>query len=210
MNGKTFLSTYINEDPKKVLDTQYVLVSSMIRKSGRYENQVVNAATALYPSERLIIDYSDYTDPDYCNQYMEQLKRDAKPFLASLISYVLDNDATVVFLCSEKEWKRRYLKLIRKFVKEEFGFHIYDYKKVKSGKEKTVEIDESAVYDRCQHILKKAQKEQKERMLSSNKGREKYFKELSKSDLKKELKKRGVYIEGMDKSEMIETLDAFM
>ena len=42
MNGKTFLEEYIKENPRKVLKTQFVIVSSTIRKTGKYENQVIN------------------------------------------------------------------------------------------------------------------------------------------------------------------------
>ena len=54
---------------------------------------------------------------------------------------------------------------------------------------------------------------QKERLLSSDNGRKsilKEYKKMSKKELKKILKKRNLYTDGMDKSEMIDTLEVFM
>ena len=64
MHGKTFLKNYIHEDLDIVAKTQYIMVSSTLRKTGKYEKQVINANNAFYPSIRLILDYSDYKHND--------------------------------------------------------------------------------------------------------------------------------------------------
>lgn len=210
MNGQTFLDKYIHEDPELVLRTQYVIVSSLIRKAGRYENQVIVANNVLYPPERLILDTEDYKSEDYVIEYTEYLTRGALPFLATLVSYTLDNSDNIVFLCGKKEWEKRYLQILKKVVLEEFGFHIYDYKKVKSGKEKIVEDNESSVSSICRKILKDAKKAREEKQLSTDKGRQEYIEELDKSKLEKELKRRNLYVKSMSKSEMKETLSVFL
>lgn len=209
MNGETFLRKYINEDPDTVLSTQYAIVSSHIRKAGRYEGQVINANAPLYPNELSLLDYEDYTDPKYVDEVQSRFE-DSLPFLAVLISYCLDEDSNVVFLCSEKEWKYRYLKILKDFILERFEFHVYDYKKVKSGKEKIVEDDEGVVSSTCRKILKQAKKDQKEKMLTTDRGREKYIDDLDKDKMIKKLKAMNLYVKGMSKEEMKDTLSVFL
>lgn len=212
MNGKTFLTTYIKEDPKKVLKTQFVIVSSTIRKLGKkcWDKQIINANSNLYPSQQLIMEYDNYKhNKNYEAEYYNQLDN-SKPLLATLIKYVIDDNYTVVFLCGKKESKYNYLNLIKKYVWNEFGFHIYDYKKFKEGKERIVQVNNYDVGRKCDKILKKAAKQKKERMLSTESGRKQYFSSMSKKDLKKELKKRDLYYPDMSKSEMLDMLETFM
>lgn len=210
MNGKTFLTTYIKEDPRLVLETQYVVASSLIRKAGRYEKQVINAANILYPPSLMIIDYEDYKDPEYEARYSDHLREVAKPFMATLVQYCLDSSANVVILCAKKEWQYRYLQILKEFILEEFGFHIYDYKKVKKGKEKIVEDDDAAVAAICRKVLKKAKKNRIALQKMSERGRDQYVNELDKSEMIKKLKKKNLYVKGMSKSEMMETLKIFL
>lgn len=211
MNGKTFLTTYIKEDPKKVLKTQFVIVSSTIRKLGKkcWDKQIINANNSLYPLQSLIMEYDDYKhDKNYEANYYDQLDS-AKPLLATLIKYVIDDNYTIVFLCGKKESKYNYLNLIKKYVWDEFGFHIYDYKKFKEGNEHVVQIDTYEVAHRCDKVLKKAAKCKREKMLSTEHGRKQYYSSMSKDELKKELKKRDLYYSGMSKDEMIDMLETF-
>lgn len=212
MNGKTFLTTYIKEDPKKVLKTQFVIVSSTIRKLGKkcWDRQIINANANLYPSQSLIMEYDDYKhDKNYEAEYYNQLDN-SRALLATLIKYVVDENYTVVILCGKKESKYNYLNLIKKYVLDEFGFPIYDYKKFKEGKERIVQVDNYEITHRCNKVLKKAAKRKKEKMLSTEKGRKQYFSSMSKSELKKELKKRDLYYPDMSKSEMIDMLETFV
>ena len=208
MNGQTFLKKYVNEDPEIVMKTQFVIVSSSIRKGGRYEQQVINGNAALYPSERLIVDTKDYKSKAFENEYFEQLE-DNLPFLAVLIRAVVLEDYTIVFLCGKKEWKRQYLKLIAKFVKEKFGFPIYDYKKVKDGDQEAEEYDAAKVLKLVDKLLEDAKIEKEDKALSSA-DRLKYLKTLSKKELRKKLKKLDIDSSDMSRSEMIETLDLYL
>lgn len=207
MDGKTFLTDYIDEDPRKVLRTQFVIVSSTIRKTGKWEAQVINANAQLFPSPELILDYDDYKhNEEYWLQYKEQLK-ESLPLFATLIKYAIEDDALIVLLCAKKEKCYKFFDVMKVFLEEEFGYRIIDYKKLKSGKEKIKKIDETEVLEKCYSILKKAKKRKKERQLSSDRLREQYFKEMDKKTLKKKLKKRGLYEEGMSSSDMRELLD---
>lgn len=210
MHGKTFLHKYIEEDPTIVMKTQYVLVSSTIRKGGKYEKQVINANNMLYPSQVLIMDYDNWKKNDnYKEEYLDQIK-EYDGFFATLIKYAIEENGTIVFLCGEREKKYYYFPLIQKFVKEKFGYHIYDYKKYKEGKEKIVDYDRTEVLRICDKTLKKVAKKQKEKKMSTEKGRKEIIKNMNKKTLIKELKKRDLYYDGMTKSEMRETLETFM
>ena len=210
MDGKTFLKKYIDEDPSKVLRTQFVIVSSTIRKGPKYGSQVINANTMLFPRDELIMDYDDYAhNENYKEEYMEVLT-EHKPFFATLINYVLDSNYTIVFLCSHLERKYYYLNLIQEFLDKEFHFHMYNYKKYKNGKEKPVAMDVAEVHYICDKILKKAKKDAKKKALSSNETNKRhYIDSLSKSELKKELKRRLLYSDGMSRKEMKEMLETF-
>ena len=210
MNGKTFLGTFIDEDPTKVIETQFVIVSQFIRKSGRYEDSVINGNAILYPADNMLVDYTNFKSKAYAADYMNQLKETALPMLAVLIKAAIEEDTTIVFISSKKEWKYRYLKILSKFVEKEFGYKFYDYKKVIEGKEKVHEYDKKAVLKICDKILKDAKEEKEARALSSKDGRRKFLKELSKSELKKRMKKAGLDSTGMSRSEMIETLEVFL
>lgn len=211
MDSKTFLQEFINENPKIVLRTQFVLVSSNIRKSGRYEKQVINANNMFFPNTELIMDYDDYkNNHKFREKYYDQI-RESNPFLATIITYAIKEKETIVFLCTKREMKKyNYLEILVDYIKEEFDYPVIDYKKLKKGTVKKVKYSDSYTLNKCKKVLKKAKKEKRDKMLSSEKGREKYFKDMSKKELIKELKKRDLYIEDMDKSEMIEMLDMFV
>ena len=133
--------------------------------------------------------------------------RDSNPLLATLVKYSIEDDVNIVFLCSEKEKKYQYLKLISAYMLDEFGYPMYNYKKMISGKVKKQKYDEAYVLSRCGKILKKAKKHKKERMLSTESGRKEYFGKMSKKEMKKKLEKLGLYDKKLTTSEMRELLD---
>ena len=210
MDGKFFLKEYIDEDPKKVLRTQFVIVSSTIRKGPKYSKSIINANAMLFPRDELIMDYDDYKhNENYKAEYMDMLK-EHKAFFATLIKYVLDSNYTIVFLCGHNEKKYYYLNLIQEFLDEEFGFHMYDYKKYKKGKEKVVKINYALVNAICNKILKKSKKKAKAKAFNGDDvSKHRYIDSLSTKQIKKELKKRLLYTEDMSRKEMIEMLELF-
>jgi hypothetical protein len=210
MNGKTFLKTYINEDPNIVMKTQFVLVSSTIRKSGKYEKQIINANANLFPDQTLIMDYDDWKhNKNYHAEYLEKLSENDGLF-ATLIKYAIEENMTIVFLCGEREKKYYYFPLIQKYVGERFGYHIYDYKKYKEGKEPIRKFNQMEVLATCEKVLKKVKKKQKERKMTTEHGRQELVKDMSKKQLIKKLKKRNLYYEGMSKQEMRDMMEIFM
>lgn len=209
MNGKTFIKQFMKENPDQVLDSQYILVSNHIRKTGEHEDQVISNM-GLFPSSRLIMDFDDYDDEEYQLEYMKQLES-YKPFLATIIKYAIDDNMTIIMLCSKTEWKYKFFPVLKLFVQYEFaGYPIYDYKLVKKGKEAPINYDTREVRSICKKILKSTSKRERERTIRNRNTRLKWLQSLKKKDLIKELKKIGFYDEGMDKDDMIETLDLML
>ena len=198
--------TNASSSPAFVISTISVIVSSSIRKKGKYKKQILNANNNFLVPQDLLVDYSDYKhDQNYKDAYFE-ICNESKALLATLIKYTLEENMTIVFLCGQREKKYRALNMLQEYMEMKFGFHMYDYKKYKNGKEKPRVIDESYVLKKCNKIISKAEKDAKTKQLKTKVGRSK----MSKKDLKKELKKRGLYIKDMSKSEMLDMLDAFL
>ena len=209
MNGKTFIKEFIKtESPDKILDSQYVLISNKIRKQGKFEKQVITHP-GLYPNANLIIDYDDYNEPEYIDRYTEQVESHAA-FLATIIEYVILQKETVIFLCAKTEWKYNFMQILQDYVYEKFEYPIYDYKKIKSGKEKEVAYDAGTTLKICDKVKTKAAKREREKSLNNERTRFQYIQNMTKKQMKKELKRIGYYEEGMDKEEMIETLDLML
>ena len=76
MNGKTFKKTFLKENPKKILDAQYVLVSSRIRRNGSSERRnIINMSKQLMPSDFILADWRMDSDEYYFqDQYSKQVK----------------------------------------------------------------------------------------------------------------------------------------
>ena len=208
MNGKTFLQKFVNEDPAIVMKTQYAIVSEGIRKGGRYEEQVVSYNSILYPEDRIIAEHRKFDTKEYEEAYREQLMEN-NPLFATIIKACIEEKFTVVFLCSKKDWKRRYFKIMADYVYETFGYPIYDYKKVKKGEQEEIKFDREKVLKLCNEILRNAKEENEKTKMSSAKGRSELLSKMSKKELRKRVKKLGFDPSDMSRSEMIETIEVF-
>lgn len=217
LDGKTFLKRYCeDESPKNILGASYIIVSSSIKKSGRYEKQMANAWEMLSPGSRMLVDVKDWkNDEEYHQEYIEERLEQSRPFIASVIQFDLtgQNKGDTIFICSEKEKKYFFFPLMQFWMDEVFGYHMVDYKRYKKGKDEPIQYSDKQkkkILKKCEKILKKAQEEKEMMLLSSEEGREKYYKTAKKKDLKKKLKDLGLYHNGMDKDDMIQMLDAFI
>ena len=84
------------------------------------------------------------------------------------------------------------------------------YEKIKEGKARIEKYDEDSVVCLCNEILKNAAEEQMNKRMSSDVGRKEIISSMTKDEMKKELKKRDLYVKGMEKSEMRDMLLTFM
>ena len=201
---------FIKEKPELVLGTQYVLVSQGISYGKKYDKQIIRLGSA-YPTLDAILDIDDYTSDEYKKEYFAHIEdKNVIYTLATLVKYSIEDGVPIVLLCTPKEYKYRHLHLLADYIMEKFEYPVYDYKALKKGTESIVEINEKRCLAKVNKVLKKGEKIKKEKALSNDKSRERYLKSMSKKELKEELKKRGLYIDGMDRSDMVDMLDAFL
>lgn len=210
MNSKTFQDDFLsNERDKDILNAQYVLVSTRIRKGdGKYKN-IVAASTTLYPNNSALM---KLTEDDIRSEYFEQLDEN-RGLLATLILGSIEKKYNIIFLCTKNESKLKYLKYLSEYVFMEFDYPIYDYKKYSYNKIGIIEIDKNKIIQKCNKILKQLKKERSKELESTKSGRMKLaqeFKSLSKKEMKKELMKRDLYIDDMSKKEMVEMFELFI
>ena len=210
MNSKTFQDDFLsNERDKDILNAQYVLVSTRIRKGdGKYKN-IIAASTTLYPNNSALM---KLTEDDIRTEYFDQLDEN-RGLLATLILGSIEKKYNIIFLCTKNESKLKYLKYLSEYVFMEFDYPIYDYKKYSYNKIGIIEIDKDEIIQKCKKILKQIKKERNEELESTKMGRMKLaneFKSLSKKEMKKELMKRDLYIDNMSKKEMVEMFELFI
>ena len=210
MNSKTFQDDFLsNERDKDILNAQYVLVSTRIRKGdGKYKN-IIAASTTLYPNNSALM---KLTEDDIRTEYFDQLDEN-RGLLATLILGSIEKKYNIIFLCTKNESKLKYLKYFSEYVFMEFDYPIYDYKKYSYNKIGIIEIDKDEIIQKCKKILKQIKKERNEELESTKMGRMKLaneFKSLSKKEMKKELMKRDLYIDNMSKKEMVEMFEFFI
>lgn len=209
MTSKVFQDTFLeNESDKDILKASYVIVSTRIRKKHEHDN-VVSAQNVLFPDARVC---SAMTDDDLRERYFDQLMAN-KPFLATLIKGSIEEKYNIIFLCTKKENKLKFLRYLSEFVYLEFDYPIYEYKNYANGALKLVKYNKKKVIKKCDKILKKAKQDYYKREIKTKDGRKRVvqdFKKMDKSELKKILKKRNLYSKGMSKGEMVEMMELFM
>ena len=209
MNSKTFQDHYlVHERDSDILNTQYVIVSSRIRKRQNFKN-ILWAYNALYPQTNVMI---KSTEEDKKEAYMNFLKENNMGFLASLVLLSIDKDFTIVLMCTKNEWKLSHLQYIKEFIETEFKYPVYDYKKCILGKEKRVNINKQKTRKFIKNRVKKYKKEQLEDSIEFSDNKEKsfkYFKEMTKTEKKKFLISHELYYNGMTQNEMNEMFDTF-
>lgn len=212
MNSKTFLDVFIREeDPRRVLTTQYVLISSRIKKTG--ENSNVISLHKLFPDSMILADYRA-DDPDYFKEEYKKQLRENMVTLAALVQTAVENiTMPIVFLCTKKESKIGYLKILAEVIYEEFGYLVVDYiryKKKKKPKASQVPDSLEEVKQRCEEVLIEESEKKKKELLSTPEGRRRYVKDMDKDELVKELRRYHFCVKNLRKSDMRELLLYFM
>ena len=210
MNSKTFFEIYLQEERYKTIkNAQYICVSTNIRKRNDAKN-IITVSNAIYPRASV---FNKGTEEEMRTAYLKQLDGDDKSFIASVINEAITKDLDVVFLCTEKEWKLDYLKWLSEYVYMAFEFPIYDYKKYKRGYVKTRLYEKEKVLKKTKKIVKRSEKEIFEEWMKNERGRKRIlqeFKNKSKKEIIKFLKKNYVYYPGKTKREMLDDIEFFI
>ncbi len=209
MNTKTFIKIFSKEDPKRIEKTQFVVISKRIRKT--VEDPNVIFCSKLFPSDMLLADYRIGIEGYFQEKYKEEIEK-SKLTLAVIIKGAIEERMPIVFLCTLREWKVGYMKILAEYIMEEFGYPIVNYKKYKIKKELPKEIkqlNERAIIDRCDEVIKQEEKKRKKKLMKTRSGRLELLKSMSTEEMKAQLKKMALYSNGLDKHTMKELLMEF-
>ena len=108
MNSKVFQDVFlVNENDQDILNAQYVLVSTRIRKRESRKN-IISANAILFPDADVCC---TLTDEDFRERYFNQCHKN-KPFIATLIKGSIEENYNIIFMCTKKESKMKYLKYL--------------------------------------------------------------------------------------------------
>lgn len=208
LNSKVFFDEFlVHESDNDILKAQYVVVSHRIRLRERDDN-MINGTSLLFPASDVC---STLTDDDFREKYYNQLMG-CKPFIATLIKGSIEEKYNIIFMCSKKEDRMKYLELFANFVYMEFGYPCYEYSKYRSGASYLLKYNKEKILKKCNKILRETKKNYEDKELSNGQIGTvmKSYKDMNKKDLKKNLVKRGLYTDGMSKKEMLETIELFI
>lgn len=210
MHSETFFDMFLNnESDRDILKAQYVCVSTHIRRRDTNMENVICLNSVLYPGASVL---NRGTLEDMRDEYHEQLSTEAMPLLAELIRGSIEDNINIIFLCTKKEWKLKYLKWLAEFIIIEFDYPIYNYKKYINGCP-LFEYNKQKVLDHVKTITENARRKLFNQQRKSKQGRRKIlheYKSMSKKELKKICIEEELYYEGMDKQEMLDMLEAFL
>lgn len=209
MDSKVFQNVFlVNEKDQDILKAQYVLVSTRIRKREHRDN-IVTASSLLFPDANVC---TAITDSDFRERYLNQCHSN-RPFIATLIKGSIEEKYNIIFLCTKKENKMKYLQYFSDYVFLEFGYPVYEYKLYANGALPLRSYNKEKVIKKCNKILKEAKDINYQKEILTDDGRKriiKDFKNMKKSDLRKNLEKRNLYQEGMSKKDMIDMIETFL
>lgn len=205
MNSKVFQNEFLtNEDDKDILNAQYILVSTMIRKRSKEVTNIINGYTFFYPSNSV---FDCNTEESMKEEYFDQLDKSLS-LIATLILGAIEKRYTIVFLCSKSESQLNYLGWLADYIYTVFGYPVYDYKDY-SNYCALIDYDEDEIAKKCRKTIERSAEISHEKNKRTIRGRERLRQEIERYDkkrLKKELKKIGLYSPNLTKSEMREFL----
>ena len=152
MNSKEFFKLFLkHEDDKDILKCQYVLVSYRIRSGNTRKNIVTY--NGLYPNDNVITNGYDYDT--FEELYVEQLKH-MKSVFAILIKGAIKNNFNIIFMCSKKESKMKYLDILADYIYTEFDYPVYNYSDFVNYKVEVVKYNKKKVLKKCNKYINKS------------------------------------------------------
>ena len=205
IDSKTFQNDFLtSESDNDILKTQYVIISQRIRKHDGNAKNIIIMNSILYPP------MTKLTDEDNREEYFEELDN-RKANLATLILGSIEEKFNIMFICTKKESKLKYLKWLSEYIFYEFGYVVYKYEAdaYKVIDEVIDKEEDKRVAKLCKKILKDKKKEEYNRKLMSDQGRDQImdeYKKMKKKKLIKIAKKKGFYSKGMDKDDILSFL----
>lgn len=202
-NSKVYQNIFLrHESYQDILKSQYVLVSTRISSTGEHEN-IVQARNMLYPNPEVC---STMDSNSLKNSYFNQLENN-KAFFSTLIKGSIEEKYNIIFMNTYKEEKNmKFLEYLSEFIFIHFGYPCYNYKYYSLGMISLIKYNKKDVLKICNEYLKEA----KDNYNNDKNNKLKEFKKMSKKKLRKILQKEGLYMDGMDKEEMLESIKLFL
>lgn len=210
-NSSDFEKVFLkHEYDKVILETQFVIVSTRIKKKSNSNKNIVIATNILYP-ELEFFECETKSD-DAKREYYKQLDSN-RVFLATVIKGSIKKNFNIIFICSTNEWKNfSYLKYLRDYIIDVFSYPVYNYKKYINGCA-LYSYDEAYTLKRCNRIISQAKAVSDMKDRSTEAGRErlmKKYKKYSTKKLIKEVKRIGIYYDGMSRENMLDSIECFL
>ena len=198
MDTETLTESFTKDhDWNEILETNFVLVSNRIQ----YRKTDHIMYSSLYDEKIIFAMYGSKEDYNIIRNSIE--KSDKKVFeLIEIISKSMIFNERFILLTTKSEMKTGYLKALSEIIEDMFEYPIIDYKKdrYKSFTYQTARIRKNIKYYE-DNVLKE--------FLSTSIGREKALEYMTKKEMKKILKKKGLYSKVMSKSDMKDMLKVF-
>lgn len=201
MDTKTLTKKFLkNEGPETVLEAQYCIVSSRIRKTRNMDNIAI-VSSLLYPSKYDVLYLEN--DDEIIAKYYSQLQ-DLRPmlFFSNIVKAFIKQGYDIVFLCTPNEYKIGYMSIMADHISKEFCIPVVEYK---TGRIYDYPLNESKTLRICKEIKKNRQKQ----MMQTIEGRKSLVKNMSKKEKINLLKSMNLYYKGMDKEDIKETIELY-
>lgn len=210
MNSKVFQNDFLENEPDDaILDAQYVVISTRIRKSSNRFDNIVLAHNDLFPNSSSMLKLDEESKRE---AYFEQLD-EKRALLAILVMGCIEKDYNIIFICAKNEDKLHYLQYLSEYIYLTFGYPVYEYRKYSKGKIGLLKYKKKEVLKECKKYCKEASLKSRREKMKTERGRQelkKEFKSFSKKKMKKELEKQDLYIDGMSRKEMVEVYELFV
>ena len=203
LTTEDLMEKYSKRSVKELEKTNYLIMSSRVRTTIERDN-VLNI-TNLFMNAGLLKGVGFDTESDSVlakEEFKNFLLKNPKGLsviCAMIECSILEDDDTVI-ICTPNELKCEYLQVFCEVVEELFQYPILRYPA-------TMEPNLEETIQRLLYYKKTVKKYMMSQ--ASDMDRLKMLEKMKKKDLKKELKKRGLYSSSMEKEDMIEILNAF-
>lgn len=217
MNTKTFDKIFSKEDPKKIEKTQFIIASKRIRKS-KEEDSVIFMRN-LVPPDMLLADANSFIyfagEKSATDFFEKEYKKHLDKFrltLAIIIKGVVEENLTEMFMCTYKEWNIGYMRVLAEYIEEEFHYPVIDYRKYKLKKKlpRVLDFSREEVISICNKVIRKEMKKQRKEKMKTKEGTLEIIRNMSKDEMRRELKRLNLYSPELDKQTMRELLEDFL
>lgn len=203
LTTEDLMEKYSKRSVKELEKTNYLIMSSRVRTTIERDN-VLNI-TNLFMNAGLLKGVGFDTESDSVlakEEFKNFLLKNPKGLsvICAMIECSILEDEDSVIICTPNELKCEYLQVFCEVVEELFQYPILRYPA-------TMEPNLEETIQRLLYYKKTVKKYMMSQ--ASDMDRLKMLEKMKKKDLKKELKKRGLYSSSMEKEDMIEILNAF-